>query len=240
MKAAVCDDNKSMLEFISMQIAECAEAHGISCEISSFLSGTDFIAEQRKNAFDIVFLDIKMPDSDGFEVAKRIRDASDSTQIVFVTTEDSLVYESFDYQPFWFIPKTNPETLKTKLRSVVKKFADKTAQNRRIRMSLPRGEEKYIYSDSVLYVFSKSNYLNIVCASETINIREKINSFYETLPQQTFARIHNRYIVNMQRIAAVDFAQLKIIMQNETVLDISRAYKQPFLEQYNTFQRNFT
>lgn len=150
------------------------------------------------------------------------------------------MYDSFDYQPFWFIPKTNPETLKIKLKSVIKKFAEKTAQNRKIQLMLPHGEGKYIYSDSVLYVFSKSNYLNIVCGSETINIREKINVFFEKLPQQTFARIHNRYIVNMQQIAAVDFAQLKIIVKNETILDISRAYKQPFLEQYNTFQRNFT
>lgn len=71
MKTAVCDDNKSMLKFISEQIVECMKAHGIVCEISSFLNGKDFIAAQDKAAFDIVFLDIKMPDLDGFEVAKK-------------------------------------------------------------------------------------------------------------------------------------------------------------------------
>ena len=240
MKVAVCDDNKSMLDFISKQISKDLEDNGIICEISSFLNGKEFIAQHEKTQFDVVFLDIKMPNIDGFTVAKELRNSSDNTQIIFVTTEDGLVYDSFNYQPFWFIPKTNPEILKAKLHTVIKKLTDKMAQNRKIRLLLPHGEEKYIYSDSVSYVFSKSNYLNIVCGSETINIREKINSFSEMLPRQTFARIHNRYIVNMQWIAAVDFAELKVILKNETVLDISRAYKQTFLEQYNTYQRNYT
>lgn len=64
-----------------------------------------------------------MPDIDGFEVAKRIRASLDTTQIVFVTTEDSLVYDSFDYQPFCFIPKTTPEILNVKLETVIKKLA---------------------------------------------------------------------------------------------------------------------
>lgn len=240
MKVAVCDDNKSMLEFIYTQVAENLNYCGTTYEISTFLNGNEFVIQHESAPFDVVFLDIKMPDIDGFEVAKRIRSSSDKTQIIFVTTEDSLVYDSFDYQPFYFIPKTNLETLKSKLKSVIKKFVERTAQNRKIRLLLPHGEEKYIYSDSILYAFSNSNYLNIICGVEIINIREKINVFFEKLPQQTFARIHNRYIVNMHQIAAVDFSQLKIIMQNETILDISRAYKQAFLEQYNTFQRNYT
>ncbi len=91
-----------------------------------------------------------------------------------------------------------------------------------------------------MYILSSSNYLNIVLNSETINIREKISVFSEKLPLQTFARIHNRYIVNMQQIAAVDYTDYKIIMKNEEVLYVSRAYKAPFLEQYNLYQRNFT
>ena len=100
MKVAVCDDNKSMLDFISKQISKDLEDNGITCEISSFLNGKEFITQHEKTQFDIVFLDIKMSDIDGFTVAKELRNSSDNTQIIFVTTEDVLVYDSFNYQPF--------------------------------------------------------------------------------------------------------------------------------------------
>ncbi len=240
IRVAICDDEPATLNYLCEQISKDFDEQGFEISLESFSNGTDLLKDLESNTYDIVFLDIKMPDIDGFEVAKRLRDLSDSTHIIFVTTEDGLVYDSFDYQPFYFIPKTNQEILRTKLKLVVKKLTDKIAQNHKIQLTLPYGEEKYIYSDSVLYVFSKSNYLNIVCESEVINVREKIDTFSEKLPRQTFARIHNRYIVNMQRIAAVDFTELKVILQNETTLDISRAYKRSFLEQYNLFQRNYT
>lgn len=240
MKVAVCDDNKSMLEFLSEQVSWNLTNCGIVYDISTFLCGDDFVTQHEKTPFDVVFLDIRMPDTNGFEVAKRLRSTSDNTYIIFVTTEDGLVYDSFDYQPFWFIPKTNPKILKTKLKTVTQKLMDKMAQNQKICLKFPRGEERYIYSDSILYIFSQSNYLNIIRETETINIREKINTFFEKLPQQTFARIHNRYIVNMQQIAVVDCTDFKIILKNEEILYISRSYKSSFLEQYNLYQRNFT
>lgn len=240
MKVAVCDDNSSMLDFLSVCIIETLTAYKVSHEMSCFTNGKDFVEQHSKMPFDVIFLDIKMPDIDGFEIAKELRSSSDNTQIIFVTTEDSLVYDSFNYQPFWFIPKTNPEILKVKLKTVIKKLTDKMAQNRKLCLKLPRGEEKCIYSDSILYIFSQSNYLNIVLESETINIREKISVFSENLPQQTFVRIHNRYIVNMQQIVAVDCTDFKIILKNEEVLYVSRSYKASFLEHYNFYMRNFT
>lgn len=240
MRVAVCDDNKVMMEYISRKVDENLTSLNVVHEMSNFVNGTDFIRNHTKTPYDVVFLDIKMSDIDGFEVAKRLRTSSDNTQIVFVTTEDGLVYDSFDYQPFCFIPKTNFEILKTKLDIVIKKLADKMAVNRKICLKLPHGEEKYIYSDTILYVYSHSNYLSVVNKSETINFREKIVTFLEKLPQQTFVRIHNRYIVNMQQIAAVDCTDFKIILKNEEVLYVSRAYKSSFLEHYNLFQRSFT
>lgn len=240
MKVAVCDDNKVMLKYLFGYISEILTSYNISHEVSKFAKGKEFIEQHRNTPFDVVFLDIKMPDIDGFTVAKELRDSSDNTQIIFVTTEDGLVYDSFDYQPFWFIPKTNPEILKAKLQTAIKKLTDRMAQNRKICLKLPRGEERYIYSDTILYIYSQSNYLNIVLNSETINIREKISVFSEKLPPQMFARIHNRYIVNMQQIAAVDYADYKIILKNDETLYVSRVYKAPFLEQYNLYQRNFT
>lgn len=240
IRVAICDDEPTMLDYLYAQITKEFKLQGTEVHIDRFTSGKGFLSAHKAEPFNVVFLDIRMLDIDGFTVAKELRDSSDNTQIIFVTTEDSLVYDSFDYQPFWFIPKSNPEILKEKLQTAIKKLTDKMAQNRKICLKLPRGEERYIYSDTILYIYSQSNYLNIVRKSETINIREKITVFSEYLPLQMFVRIHNRYIVNMQQIAAVDCTDYKIVLKNDETLYVSRAYKAPFLEQYNLYQRNFT
>lgn len=239
MYAAICDDNKPMLDFLNGKIGEILSENKTPCEISTFLSGTDFLESHKNKPFDVVFLDIKMPDIDGFGVAKQVRDISKDTYIIFITTESSLVYDSFDYQPFYFIPKGKPEILNAKLKSVIGKLIEQIGENYTLCLELPHGEKKYIDTNTIIYIGSESNYLEIVCQTETIYIRRKLNDMMNELPPKTFARIHNRFAVNMRYVGRIDNSKCKAILFDETELDISRAYKTDFVEKYNIFLRNF-
>ncbi len=240
MKIAVCDDNKVMLGFLSGHITECLASYDISYEISSFASGKEFVKQHRATPFDVVFLDIKMPDINGFDAAEQVRKISGKTYIIFITTENSLVYDSFDYHPFYFIPKGKPEILKLKLKNVIGKLIDQFNESYAICFDLPHGEKKYVNSDDIFYIASQSNYIDIVCKTETIHMRSKLGDILDKLPQKTFARAHNRYIVNLRFVCRIDNTRLKAILNDETELDISRAYKTEFAEKYNIYLRNFS
>ncbi len=240
IRAAICDDNKQMLDFLKEKIDADLTEYGMSHEISSYLSGRDFLNDHRSEPFDVVFLDIVMPDIDGFEAAKQVKRISEKTYIIFVTTESTLVYDSFDYSPFYFIPKGKPEILKIKLKDVIAKLVERINENQTICFDLPRGEKKYISSDQIIYITSRSNYLDIVCRTETIHIRRKLNDILDELSPKSFARIHNRIIVNMRYVSRIDNTRFKAILYDETELDISRAYKTGFSENYNIYLRNFS
>ena len=240
MKIAVCDDNKVMLDFLSRHITECFTSYNIPHDINEYACGNEFVSQHEKTPFDVVFLDIKMPDIDGFEAAKRVRRISEKTHIIFVTTESGLVYDSFDYHPFYFIPKGKTEILKAKLKSVIEKLIEQINDSRIICFDLPHGEKKYVSSDLMVYITSKSNYLDIVCQSETIHIRRKLDNVLDELPQKSFARIHNRFAVNMRYIGRIDNTRLKVVLYDEMELDISRAYKAAFSEKYSIYLRNFS
>lgn len=79
MKVAVCDDNKVIMEYITRKVDENFALYDVPHEISSFLNGTDFIEQHKSKPFDVVFLDIKMPDIDGFEAAEQVRRVSEKT-----------------------------------------------------------------------------------------------------------------------------------------------------------------
>ncbi len=240
LKIAVCDDNKVMLNYLGEIISENIVCHFKEFEVQKFLSGNDFLSEHNKSPFDIVFLDIKMPDMNGFEVAKRIRLLSEKTYIVFITTESGLVYDAFDYRPFWFIPKENSDILKSKIASVILKLKNHISDNRPIRIPLSYNDCKYVMPDNIIYISSKSNYLIFVCKNDEIRTRGKIETALEMLPPKIFVRIHNRFIINMKHLCRIDNTNFKVLLDDKTELDISRAYKSQLVERYDYFLRDFS
>lgn len=239
MRVAVCDDNKVMLDFLTRQISDSLKMHHIEHEVNKFSCGTDFVVQHDQTPFDIIFLDIKMPDISGFEVAKKIRSQSENIYIIFITTEDSLVYDSFDFRPFNFIPKTDNDVFKIKLENVIGKLSDHIRENRPICLPLPFNKKKYAHPADIVYILSKSNYLDIICQKETIHIRGKIESILELLSPKYFVRIHNRCIVNLKHLCRIDNTHFKALLDNNIELDISRPYKAALVEKYNVFLRDF-
>lgn len=237
MRIAVCDDNKVMLEYISRKVDEDMTLLDVAHVISNFECGSDLITQHKKTPFDVIFLDIRLPDIDGFEAAHLIKNVSEITHIVFVTTESNLVYECFDYHPYYFIPKGKPEYLAEKLRSVIGKLVDEINDNWTICLDLPHNEKKYVNSDSIVYIASRSNYIDVVCKEIIIRIRMKLDDFSAKLPTKSFVRIHNRCILNMQYLGRIDNGRRKAVLYDETELDISRSYKADFVKKYNTFLR---
>lgn len=240
MRVAICDDNNVMLDFLVRQISECLSTYMLQHEISRFVYGKDFVEQHEKTPFDIVFLDIKMPDMDGFSVAQKIRALSENTYIIFITTEDNLVYDSFDFRPFNFIPKGNNDVLKIKLDNVIRKLAEHIRENRPVCLTMAFGEKKYVSPSEIIYILSKSNYVDFLCKTETIHIRSKINDVIDLLPQKYFARIHNRCVVNLKHLCRIDNTHFKALLDNGIELDISRAYKAALIEKYNVFLRDFS
>lgn len=240
MKIAVCDDNKVMLEYIAGKVGEDMASLDIAHEIRKFECGLDLISQHKETPFDVIFLDIRLPDIDGFEAARLIKNASEKTQIIFVTTESNLVYECFDYHPYYFIPKGKPEYLAKKLHSVIEKLIDEINGNWTICLDLPHDEKKYVSTDSIIYIASKSNYIDVVCKEGTFRIRMKLNDLSEKLPAKSFVRIHNRCVLNMRYLGRIDSGRNKAVLYDETELDISRSYKADFTEKYKIFLRNFS
>lgn len=238
--SAICDDNKVFLDTITTMVDKLMQEASIEHEIHKFLHGETFLTQHRSTPFDVVFLDIAMPDMNGFEVAKEIRRISERTYIIFVTTESSLVYDSFDFQPFYFIPKVSMEHTKSRIARAVGKLAKHISANQPIRFDLPYGNTEFIFPDDIIIINSIKNYVNIVTSDgRTINIRSNTEETAKKLPAQLFARVHNRYIVNMKHIKWVDYPNALVYLSNGSAAKISRGYKKIFQDEYNNFLRNF-
>ncbi|CDB65113.1 response regulator of the LytR/AlgR family [Eubacterium sp. CAG:248] len=86
MKIAICDDEREFLENVGLAIETYLNEKGLEYNIDLYNSGKA-IMELRENivSYDVVFLDINMPEVSGLEVAEWIRTYSDNVNIVFIT-----------------------------------------------------------------------------------------------------------------------------------------------------------
>ena len=238
--AAICDDNEAMLNFLTSKISDILTENGMCFEIQPFLSGEGFLKSHESSPFDVVFMDIIMPGMDGFEVAKQIRKISNNTYIIFITTESSLVYESFDFQPFYFIPKGKPQVVEERLNHVIGKLVLHTSANEKIMVDGAYDNKKYIAPDEILFIKSSSNQITFYLSEgTTFQIRRKLSEFYDTLNHYIFARTHNRIVVNMKHIERVDLPNMEILLDNGEIISISRSCKSDFETSYLRFTRNF-
>lgn len=240
LKIAVCDDDQIMLDFVSKNADNLLAQNGIKHTMARFLSGAEFLKTHKANPFDVVFLDIIMPETGGFDIAKEMRGLFQKTYIIFVTTESSLVYESFDFQPFYFIPKGSPEILAERLSHVVKRLAVHLSANKRIILKASYGDEYSIDPMSIISAESSTKYVSYCFTNRPpLKIRQKLDEAQTVLNPYLFARIHNRFIINMQHIKRIDYPNLEVIMNDERTLNISRSYKKELERLYDIYLRNF-
>ena len=240
LKIAVCDDDRIMLDFVSKNADTLLSQYGIRHISAQFLSGEEFLKAHKADPFDVVFLDIIMPETGGFDIAKEMRGLFQKTYIIFVTTESSLVYESFDFQPFYFIPKGSPKILAERLSHVVKRLAIHLSANKKIILKASYGDEYSIDPLNIISAESSTKYvLYRFTNREPLKIRQKLDDACAELNSYLFVRIHNRFIVNMKHIKRIDYPNLEVTMNDERTLNVSRAYKKELEKLYDIYLRNF-
>ena len=105
IRIAVVDDEQIILNSIHKKIERILYDLNAEFEIQDFTSGKTALKEITEKVFDIIFLDIDMPDISGMTIAKKIR-MQENLEIVFITNKDELVYDAIKVVPFRFIRKS--------------------------------------------------------------------------------------------------------------------------------------
>lgn len=241
MYIAICDDNSPMLDFLNGKIDDLLTENGITHEIRIFSSGCDFLESHSKHPFDVIFLDIVMPEPDGFAVAKQVRKISRDTYIIFITTESSLVYDSFDFQPFYFIPKSKLKTTEEKLKYVVNKLSMHMAAIEKVMISGAYENKRFVSPNEILYIKSSLNNIEYHLTDGTMQaVRGRLDDILKDLNPYVFTRTHNRCIVNMSHVDTADYPNMEVRLDNGEFIGISRGYKKNFEESYLRYTRNFS
>jgi len=200
---------------------------------------------------DLVFLDIQMPEKNGFDVIKSLG-AKKLPTIIFVTAYDQYALQAFDVHALDYLLKPfNRERIKRALGRAREQIEHKRIGNLDERLnsliSDIRGEKKYLdrlvvkavgrvfflKTDEIDWIEAAGNYVKLHIGRESHMIRETMNGVEAKLDPAKFLRIHRSTVVNIDRIKELHpmfSGDCAVILRNGTELALSRNYRERFTE----------
>ena len=238
LRIAVCDDEKNMLEFLHRQLADVLQTERVDFHIDTYADAETLHKAHMECRYDVLFLDICMPETSGFELAESVRSLSQKTSIVFVTANDNLVFESMQYQPFYFIRKNSTDNMKAEIAQTVKKLLKRMRQYTVLELQSAKEGAICVTASEIIYVESRGHYLYYVLTTgKLVTVRGQISEAEAMLRQYDFLRVHKSYIVNMNHIRTVEKTNSELVLSRDIRLRIGRMYLQSTVQGYMEFVR---
>jgi len=243
----VDDDKTSLLTLQSLLVKHFPEVN----IIGNAMTVKDAIALIDETKPEMVFLDVNLPDGEGFDVMEGV--SYRKFQVIFVTAFDKYAVRAFEFSALHYIVKPATfEGLKTafdRYRDSREKDEDIDDRISVLKESLKGGQEKIIIpssdglnivklgdvirleADDVYTTFYLSNGQKFV-ASKSMNNYEKI---LEDLP---FSRIHSKHLINLVYVKRYMKGKGgSVIMEDNSEVEVSVRKKADFLEKLKSFAR---
>ncbi len=219
IRSAICDDEPTILNYLYTHISKEFKRQGTDTHIDKFTSGKDFLNAHKAEPYDVVFLDIDMPEISGFDVAEKIS-VSEHTLIIFVTSHDELVFSSLKFQPFRFMRKA---FLENEIEETVKAINNKILKRRidqRIKFQT-KEKEIFVLTSNIEYIEVFDHRLRVVLNEDkTIECYGSLSEFENQLIPAGFVRPYKSYLVNFKYVHSIEKTQ--ITLDNGTKLPLSR------------------
>lgn len=175
--------------------------------------------------FDLLFLDIQLPDMTGIEAARRIREKDESVMILFTTNYSQYAIDGYSVQAFDYMlkPLSYPPFCSKLSRAL--RTLSYTADSTELCLKTKQGTQK-IKADSIQYIEVFAHDLYFCTDAGKIKIWGTLSEYENKLEHSHFARCNVSYLVNLRYVRGVQGNEVLVGAQR---LPISRAKRKNFL-----------
>lgn len=214
MRIAVCDDEERFLTDIKDHIYEIYNSMDVV--VDCFTSGKNLINSFDKQSYDLVFLDIEMPEIDGLTLAKMLREKSNELNIVFLTGHIEYALEGYEVNALRYLTKP---VKKDKMLEVLHYVSEKLTKNHKLKIRVD-GEDTFIDVNDIIYFEAQNQYIMIYTKTGEYLVRYNISDYENELVKDGFFRTHRSYLVNLSKVKKIGKAE--VIMEGDKEIPVSR------------------
>lgn len=207
LKIAVCDDSRELLEKVEKDLLEYESVHSTPVTIHTYTNAMDLLDGLKKTDYDILILDIIMPNFTGMQAAHEIRKFNEEIKIIFLTSSKEFAIESYSVGAYYYLLKP---VLKEKLFSILDKVVSEITSKQ---------ESCVIYTHTgiVNIPFAKIECLEVynkhlvfhLSDGSTKETRGTLTDYENVfLERKEFLKIHRSYILNMDYIHSIEAGEI--------------------------------
>ena len=217
LKIAICDDDAAQRAYVTDILTVWAKKNRHLIELKEYPGAKPFLFDYAEEKdFDILILDIEMPEINGIEIAKTVRKENTAVQIIFVTGFYEYFSDGFDVSALHYLIKPVDGG---KLYPVLDKaVANLSYRQRSMLLSTAEGDIKIPLTE-ILYLESENVYVNVHAEQQVYKSRISMAKLSEQL-DDTFFKVHRSYIAGLKHIKKI--ARNEITMINGEVIPLSR------------------
>ena len=228
MKCCVLEDCNRDLN----QIISCIQADNNlndQLSITSYTSASQI--DLTTDIFDILLLDIDLPDKSGIDFANDYIKIYPNIKIIFISSHNELVFDSFKVHPYNFIRK---EKIDIELNDNLLELLDLLKMHKKEIVLNNKDNTTIIQQSDIIYIESFKHYCYIYTkrTTEPYKIRTNMRQILEDL-NFCFYRINRSYIINLNEIKQIKNG--RVILKNDMEVTLQRGQIKKFQNTYDHF-----
>lgn len=247
LRAVIADDERLSRQALRAQL----QKRGDIVIVAECADGMTALSAIEREEPDVVFLDIRMPHLDGFELLERL-DTTARPAVVFVTAYDEHAIRAFDVHAVDYLLKPFDETrlaaaveralsrrreqnLSSRIEGVMSGLAPDAAERRFARRLLMRetGRASFVQTADIDWIEALGSDVRLHIGEQSHTMRTPISQLERRLDPSQFMRIHRSTIVNLDRIAHIEpygGSDYQVVLRDGTKLRVSRGSRDRLLK----------
>lgn len=225
IKIAVCDDEAHIREKLTSIIKEYFSEEKRTVWIADFKTGKALLGSNIR--FDIIFLDIEMPNMNGIETAKKLRNWDVNSKIIYVTNYDKYKSCAYKVHAFDYICKPVREKVIYEVLSEAVRYLECVSEKQRYAFTTENGIVTLELDD--IYYFEYLSRKVIICSAKgKYTATYSLKELYEKFSKYSFESPHKSFIVNMLHIKRIK--GFEVYMENGAVVPLAQKRAVDFKE----------
>lgn len=223
MTIGICDDEYNVAICLKQIIESLEYDMNCICKVLIYQSGYELLHNLEE--LDVIFLDIDMPELDGIDIGKRIKELKANCSIIIESGRTDRFKDAFLISAVRFITKPfNQDEIKEALIIINNKNIGEKSVN------LYYNRNKFsIKQKTIRYIKAYNGYTEYLVEDKLLRNEYSLNEIEKILDSRLFIRVHRQFIVNMKYINKINKRKIEI---ENIEIEISR-------RKYMQFQQKF-
>lgn len=198
----VVDDEAPALADLARELRSLSDTG----DVCTAAGGQEALRTLAERPFDAVFLDVRMPDIDGLELARVLRRFETPPAVVFVSAYETGAVGAFELKALDYLMKpVSRRRLAEALERVRESRGGPAPQRADDVVPLPtlRGGTRLVPRDSILFLQADGDYVRVISDEGRFLMRGRVSDLARRWRPYGFVQVHRGYVANLRRAVEV-------------------------------------